>query len=119
MALNEIVDKSFSDLQKIYKIDAILYRYNNKSSDSLTSSTHNAKDLPEVSSRIIQLFPSPNNHVLVVTTLMLMRQSVTMLKFGTIPIKFSGIRVLYVALFNLVKKFSWRSFYRVGIQWEY
>ena len=100
-------------------VDEILYRYHNKSSNSLTSRTYNSKDLPEVSSRIIELFPTPNNHVLVVTTLMLMRQSVTMLKFGTIPVKFSGIRVLLVAFINLVKKFNWRSFHRFGIQWEY
>ncbi len=102
----------------ILKIDVILYRYNDKSSDSLTSSTYNARDLPEVSKRSIRLFPSPNNHVLVVTTLMLIRQSLTMLKFGKIPIKFYGIRVIIVTILNLVRNFNWGSFYKFGIQWE-
>jgi glycosyltransferase involved in cell wall biosynthesis len=103
----------------ISKVDVILYRYNDKSSDSLTSSTYNAKDLPEVSKRGMRFLPSPNNHVLLVTTLMLMRQSLTMLKFGKIPVKFYGIRVLIVTILNLVRNFNWGSFCRFGIQWEY
>jgi len=104
---------------KILKIDVILYRYNDKSPDSLTSRTLNAKDLPEVSSRSMRLLPSPNNHVLLVTTLMLLRQSMTMLKFGKTPVKFYAIRVLIATLLNLVRNFNWATFYRFGIQWEY
>lgn len=102
----------------ILRVDAVLYRYNDKSSDSLTSRTHNAKDLPEVSRRIIRLSPIANNQVLVVMTLMLMRQSLTILKFGKIPIKIYGLKLQIATIRNLVRNFNWGSFYRSGIQWE-
>jgi len=103
---------------QVLTVDEILYSYRHNSVDSLTSKKCHAKDLWQASKICQGVLSNSTNSNLLVTAAMLLRQSITMMKFGNLLIKIRGVKVLAVTSVVFLKRVNLRTFLSSSLEWK-
>jgi len=104
--------------KQVLTVDEILYSYRPNSADSLTSKKSHVKDLWQASKICQGVLSIATNSNLLVTAAMLLRQSITMMKFGNLSIKIRGVNVLAVTSVVFLKKVNFRTFLSSSLEWK-
>jgi glycosyltransferase involved in cell wall biosynthesis len=104
--------------KQVLTVDEILYSYRPNSVDSLTSKKSHVKDLWQASKICQGVLSNATNSNLLVTAAMLLRQSITMMKFGNLSIKIRGVNVLAVTSLVFLKKVNFRTFLSSSLEWK-
>jgi glycosyltransferase involved in cell wall biosynthesis len=104
--------------KQVLTVDEVLYSYRPNSVDSLTSKKSHVKDLCQASKICQGVLSNATNSNLLVTAAMLLRQSITMMKFGNLSIKICGLNVLAVTSVVFLKKVNFRTFLSTSFEWK-
>ncbi len=104
--------------KRVLKVDEILYSYRPNSVDALTSKKYHSKDLWQASRFCQEALSNSTNSNLLVTGAMLLRQSITMMKFGNLSIKIRGVRVFAVASAVFMKRVNLRYLLSSSLEWK-
>jgi glycosyltransferase involved in cell wall biosynthesis len=104
--------------KRVLKVNEILYSYRPNSVDSLTSKKYHSKDLWQASRFCQEVLSISTNSNLLMTAVMLLRQSITMMKFGNLSIKIRGFRVFAVASVVFLKRVNLRTLLSSSLEWK-
>lgn len=87
----------------IWILDSVLYEYFEDSPNSLTNGFNYSDQLLEASRGCIQVLSNARDSALSVIALMLVRQSLTMAKFGSIRSKIGAIKIVIITSYYFIK----------------
>lgn len=103
---------------KVSRIQHVLYEYNTGVEDSLTRDRRHVIDLKRAFNECLTVSREIRGTAFVVVCLMLLRQSLTIMKSATLETKCFGMRALLLALRRLFSKGGLIAFVKSSLDWN-
>lgn len=98
----QFIAELFSQNLKIVSLERVVYEYNDASTNSLTSDIRNVGDLQKVYLNCMGFLHNAKDANSVLLILMLLRQNITMARFGDFHLKITTLRNIFGELFPLI-----------------